>query len=93
MADASKLVTQALDTAGATAKGLARAMKLSSSSLRKFGYGTRTPTPDDLKTLARLLRGQARRLERLSDALVKFARKESKTFWLTPRHGPPRTGK
>jgi len=89
--NASKLIAQALEAAGVTARGLARRMKISSTSLRKYGYGTRTPTPSVLRQLARLLRRQARELQRLSNALVKSARIEKKALWSERRGGRRKT--
>ena len=76
MADASKLVAQALKAAAFSAKGLARRLKISSTSLRKYGYGTRTPNPSVLRQLARILAQHARYMQRLSRALDKVARKQ-----------------
>src|SRR5256885_13633687 len=87
MADASKLVTEALQAAALTAKALARRMKISDSALRRYGYGDRTPPPPLLNRLARLLRQHARYLQRLSGALGQLARKQQKTLWLQRRGG------
>src|SRR5438045_2417563 len=93
MPDASKLVTKALEGAALTAKALARRMKVSDSALRRYGYGDRTPLPPLLNRLARVLRQQARYLQRVSAALAQFARKQEKTLRLQRRAGRPRRRK
>jgi ribosome-binding protein aMBF1 (putative translation factor) len=82
MRDANKVVAKALETAGLNARDFALKMGISSSSLRKYGYDSRTPTPPLLKRLARLLRQQARDLQRVSRELEQVARKEKATLWL-----------
>ena len=69
MVDASKLVTKALQGAALTAKALGRRMRISDSAIRRYGYGDRTPPPPLLKRLARVLRQQARFLQRTAGLL------------------------
>jgi ribosome-binding protein aMBF1 (putative translation factor) len=90
MTDVSKLVTQALAGASLSAKGLSARMKISGTSLRKYGYGTRTPPARILTQLARLLRQHARHLQRVSRALDQVARKRSKALESQRRPGGPR---
>src|ERR1041384_542918 len=82
MRDANKVVAKALETAGRNARDFALKMGISSSSLRKYGDDSRTPTPPLLKRLARLLREQARALQRVSRELEQVAKKEKATLWL-----------
>src|ERR1051326_7345928 len=92
MRDANKVVAKALETAGLNARDFALKMGISSSSLRKYGYDSRTPTPPLLKRLARLLRQQARELQRVSRELEQVARKEKATLWLHRVPGGRRRG-
>lgn len=78
MTQTSKLVTRALEAAAMDAKALARRLKISGTSLRKYGYGTRNPPPRVLSQLAGLLRQQATTLQRVSRALEQLARKRNK---------------
>jgi len=87
MVDASKLVTRALQGAALTAKALGRRMRVSDSAIRRYGYGDRTPPPPLLKRLARVLRQQARFLQRVSGALEQLARRQEKRLWLQRRSG------
>src|ERR1041385_6152494 len=82
MRDANKVVAKALETAGLNARDFALKMGISSSSLRKYGYDSRTPTPPLLKRLARLLLQQVPDLQRVSRELEQVARKEKATLWL-----------
>ncbi len=65
----NRLVGEALDAAALAVEELAKRVGISSSALRYYRLGDRTPSPGVLRRLARELRGQAKRLERLARAL------------------------
>ncbi len=69
MKRANRLVGDALATAALAVEELATNAGLSSSALRRYRLGDRTPSPDVLRRLAEELRSQAKRLERLAHNL------------------------
>ncbi len=69
MKRANRLVADALATAALAVEELATNAGLSSSALRRYRLGDRTPSPDVLRRLAEELRSQAKRLERLAHSL------------------------
>ncbi len=70
-----RLVSEAIRAATLSVEQLARALRLSSSALRKYRHGARGVPPALLTTLARVLRQHARRLGRLADQLERAGRK------------------
>lgn len=78
MKRANRLVGDALATAALAVEELAAKAGLSSSALRRYRLGDRTPSPDVLRRLARELRSQAKRLERLAQNLETEADKGGK---------------
>ncbi len=75
MKRANRLVADALEVAALAVEKLAAKAGLSSSALRRYRLGDRTPSPDVLRRLARELRVQAKRLERLAQNLETEATK------------------
>ena len=70
-----RLVTEALEAAALAVEELAVRAGLSSSALRRYRLGNRKPSADVLRRLARELRSQAKRLERLAHTLETEAKK------------------
>ena len=58
-----------MEAAALAVEELAAKAGLSSSALRRYRLGNRTPSPDVLRRLAEQLRSQAKRLERLAHEL------------------------
>jgi transcriptional regulator with XRE-family HTH domain len=69
MGRANRLVADALKAAALAVEELAVRAGLSSSALRRYRLGNRTPSPDVLRRLAKELRLQGKRLERLAHEL------------------------
>ena len=69
MERANRLVADAVATAALPVEELARRARLSSSALRRYRLGDRTPSPDVLRRLAKELRRQGKRLARLAHTL------------------------
>ena len=65
----NRLVAEALEAAALAVEELAVRAGLSSSALRRYRLGDRTPSPDVLRRLAKELRRQGKRLERLAHTL------------------------
>ena len=63
------MVAQALQAAALAVEELASNTGLSSSALRRYRLGNRTPSPEVLRRLAKELRRQGKRLERLAHTL------------------------
>ncbi len=63
------LIPDALATATPTLRDVATWVGTSYALMRAWRLGTRTPTPDRQRKLARALRKHARRLDRLADRL------------------------
>jgi len=78
MKRANRLVAAAVVAAALLVEELARTARLSSSALRRYRLGDRTPPPDVLLRLARELRVQGKRLERLAQNLETEATKGGK---------------
>ena len=78
MKRANRLVADAVNAAALPVEELARKARLSSSALRRYRLGDRTPSPDVLSRLAKELRRQGKRLERLAHTLETEARKRGK---------------
>jgi len=72
------LVTEAIEAAALAVEELAVRAGLSSSALRRYRLGDRTPSPDVLRRLAEELRSQAKRLERVAQNLQTEADKGGK---------------
>jgi len=72
--DARRLVRTALRAASPSVEELARAVRLSSSALRKYRQGTRSVPGSLLGSLARALRAQAARLTALAERLERAGR-------------------
>jgi len=72
--DARRLVRIALRAASPSVEELARAVRLSSSALRKYRQGTRSVPGSLLGSLARALRAQAARLTALAERLERAGR-------------------
>ena len=66
---ANRVVAEALEAAALAVEDLAARTGLSSSALRRYRLGDRTPSPDVMRRLARELRLQGKRLERLAHTL------------------------
>ena len=78
MKRANRLVADAVEAAALPVEELAVRSGLSSSALRRYRLGDRTPSPDVLRRLARELQVQGTRLERLAQNLETEARKGGK---------------
>jgi len=78
MRRAHRLVTEAIEAAALAVEELAVRAGLSSSALRRYRLGDRTPSPDVLRRLAEELRSQAKRLERVAQNLQTEADKGGK---------------
>jgi len=78
MRGARTLVVKALRAAAPGLKELSRRLRLSSSALRRYRLGDRTPSPAVMRRLARELRLQGKRLERLAHTLEAEATKGGK---------------
>ena len=78
MERANRLVADAVETAALPVEELASRTGLSSSALRRYRLGDRTPSPDVLRRLAKELRRQGKRLERLAHNLETEADKGGK---------------
>jgi transcriptional regulator with XRE-family HTH domain len=74
----NRLVAEAVEAAALPVEELAVRAGLSSSALRRYRLGDRTPSPDVLRRLARELRLQGKRLERLAHNLETEADKGGK---------------
>jgi transcriptional regulator with XRE-family HTH domain len=74
----SRLVADAVEAAALPVEDLAAQTGLSSSALRRYRLGDRTPTADVLRRLAKALSAQGKRLERLAHALETEAEKGGK---------------
>lgn len=74
----NRLVADVLETATRAVEELAARAGLSSSALRRYRLGNRTPSPDVLRRLATELCRQAKRLERLAHDLEAEANKGGK---------------
>ena len=72
------MVTEAIEAAALAVEELAVRAGLSSSALRRYRLGDRTPSPDVLRRLAEELRSQAKRLERVAQNLQTEADKGGK---------------
>ena len=71
----NRLVADALEAATVAVEELATRAGLSSSALRRYRLGDRTPSSDVLRRLAGELRRQARQLQRLAHKLEAEAKK------------------
>lgn len=71
-----RLLTKAIGTATPSMEALAERLQLSSSALRRYRLGDRTPSPAVGRALARELRRQARVLERLAHQLEEASTEE-----------------
>ena len=71
----NRLVADALEVATLAVEELAARAGLSSSALRRYRLGDRTPSSEVLRRLATELRRQVKRLERLARNLDTEARK------------------
>jgi transcriptional regulator with XRE-family HTH domain len=78
MKRANRLVADALDAAALAVEELAINAGLSSSALRRYRLGDRTPSGEVLRRLARELRSQAKQLEQLAHNLETEAAKGGK---------------
>jgi len=78
MGRAKTLVVQALKAAAPGLKEMARPLRVSYAALRRYRLGDRTPSPGVLRRLAKELRRQGKRLERLAHTLETEARKGGK---------------
>ena len=78
MMRANRLVAKALKAAVLAFEELAARTGRSSSALRRYRDGNRTPSPDVLRRLAKELRAQGKRLERLAHNLETEAAKGGK---------------
>ena len=65
----NRLVAAAVQAAALAVEELASNTGLSSSALRRYRLGNRTPSPEVLRRLAKELRRQGKRLERLAHTL------------------------
>ena len=72
---ANRLIADALKEAVVAMEELARRAGLSSSALRRYRQGNRTPSSRVLRRVARELRSQGKRLERLARNLEREAEK------------------
>jgi len=72
------LIAEVLEVATLAVEKLAASAGLSSSALRRYRLGDRTPSPEVLRRLAQELRSQAKRLERLAHNLETEANKGGK---------------
>jgi transcriptional regulator with XRE-family HTH domain len=63
------MLKQALEAAIPTQPELARAAGISYHALRQYRKGLRTPSPDVIRRIARALRQQGGKLQRLADEL------------------------
>ena len=70
-----RLVREAIRAATLSVEQLARALRLSTSALRKYRQGERGVPPPLLTALAQTLRRHARRLMRLAERLERAGRK------------------
>ena len=71
-----RLIARALETATPTVEDIAAKLAMSSSALRRYRLGNRTPPPALVRRLVRLLHDQAQRLERLGAQLDHAVTKE-----------------
>lgn len=78
MKRANRLVADSLEAATLAVEDLANRAGLSSSALRRYRLGNRRPSPDVLRLLAKELRLQSKRLERLAHTLETEANKGGK---------------
>ena len=74
----NRLVADALEAATIAVEEFATRAGLSSSALRRYRLGDRTPSSEVLRRLAEELRQQARRLQRLAHNLEAEAKKGGK---------------
>jgi transcriptional regulator with XRE-family HTH domain len=74
----NRLVADAMEAATLAVEELATRAGLSSSALRRYRLGDRTPSSDVLRRLAGELRHQARQLQRLAHKLEAEAKKGGK---------------
>jgi len=74
----NRVVADAVEAAALAVEEVAARTGLSSSALRRYRLGDRTPSPDVLSRLARELRRQGKRLERLAHTLETEAEKGGK---------------
>jgi transcriptional regulator with XRE-family HTH domain len=74
----NRLVADALEAATLAVEELAARAGLSSSALRRYRLGDRTPSSDVLRRLAGEMRRQAKRLERVAHNLEAEAQKGTK---------------
>jgi len=78
MERAHRLVADALNAAALAVEELAVRAGLSSSALRRYRLGNRKPSPGVLRRIAKELRRQGRRLERLAHTLETEAERGGK---------------
>ena len=74
----NRLVVDAMEAATLAVEEFATRAGLSSSALRRYRLGDRTPSSDVLRRLAGAMRRQARQLERLALNLEAEAKKGGK---------------
>lgn len=71
-----RLVADALRAATPTVQMVAEALAISTSALRRYRLGNRTPSPDVLRALGKECRRQARVLDRFAHQLEEAANQE-----------------
>ncbi|MGH7628448.1 MAG: helix-turn-helix domain-containing protein [Gemmatimonadales bacterium] len=76
MTSLRRLVADALRAATPTVEMVAEALGLSTSALRRYRLGDRTPSPDVLRALGAECRRQARVLDRYAHQLEEAASQE-----------------
>jgi len=76
MAAIRRLITDALEAAAPSLEDWAAEAELSSSALRRYRLGDRTPSGVVIAGLAAQLRRQARRLERLAGMLETLSKQK-----------------
>ncbi len=71
-----RLIARGLEAVTPTVEDIAKQLALSSSALRRYRLGNRTPPAKLVRSLARLLRARATQLERLAARLDQAATKQ-----------------
>ena len=74
----NRMVAEAVEAAALAVEELAVRAGLSSSALRRYRLGDRAPSPSALRSLARELRVQSKRLDQLAHNLETEANKGGK---------------
>jgi transcriptional regulator with XRE-family HTH domain len=71
-----RLVLEALEAATPSMEVLADRLRLSTSALRRYRLGNRTPSPEIVRAMVGELRGQAQSLERLAEQLEEVLKRK-----------------